>query len=169
MQKNGFALVRDDDGVELDWWETIPPRVEVPGTSIAAFGVTSAWSFDGYHIEARAREFADPPPDPIIVPRSISRQRCAMQMCVMGLITAAEMVAMAQTAEPPALVEGLLANMPEPDQSFARASFAEGSYSRANQLLVQLMTGQTVPDGNGGTREATNDDIDQFFIAADAL
>jgi len=93
----------------------------------------------------------------------ISRQQCAMEMAAMGLISPAEMVAMAKDGTPPELVETLLQAMLEPDQSFARAAFAKATYSRSDPLLVQLMTGQPVPVEGGGTRPATADDIDQFF------
>ncbi|GHE72327.1 hypothetical protein GCM10019059_34990 [Camelimonas fluminis] len=108
-----------------------------------------------------------PPPPPTIA--DISRQQCAMRMCQMGLIGPEDMVAMAQSGTPPAMVENMLGAMPEPDQSFARAAFAKNTYSRKDPLLVLMMTGQPVPVPGGDPRPATADDIDQFFRDAALL
>lgn len=94
------------------------------------------------------------PPAP--VPQSISRRQCARQMLIMGLISPAEAVEMAQKAAPPAIVGTMLAAMPEPHQSLARIDFAAGAYERGNPLLIAVMTGTG----------ATSSDIDDFFRAA---
>ena len=79
-------------------------------------------------------------------------------MFARGLISGPEAVAMTTTATPPALVEAMLAALPEPEQTFSRINFGAGSYERGNPLLNALMIGT-------GASQA---DIDVFFIAAAA-
>ena len=110
------------------------------------------------HARAVAGEFgpigAYEPPAPA-VPAAISRRQCAAEMFARGLITGPEAVAMTATATPPALVEAMLAALPETEQTFARIDFGAGTYARGNPLLNALMTGT-------GADQA---EIDGFFIA----
>lgn len=92
------------------------------------------------------------------VPVAISRRQCAAEMFSRGLITGPEAVAMTTTATPPALVEAMLAALPEPEQTFARIDFGAANYLRENPLLNALMIGTG----------ASLADIDAFFIAAAA-
>ncbi|TPQ45586.1 hypothetical protein C2U72_26530, partial [Prosthecomicrobium hirschii] len=62
------------------------------------------------------------------------------------------------TATPPALVEAMLAALPDPEQTFARIDFGASVYARGNALLNALMIGT-------GANQA---DIDAFFIEAAA-
>jgi hypothetical protein len=73
------------------------------------------------------------------------------------MITGPEMVAMARTGTPPALVAGLLSSIePEADRYKAEADFAADLYERANPLLVAMMT----------ATGATPAQIDDFFQSA---
>lgn len=61
MKVSGFALVRDVDSAEVQWWEEIPPRFEIPGARLVVFGADKNWRVYGHHIVPREREMADPP------------------------------------------------------------------------------------------------------------
>jgi hypothetical protein len=91
------------------------------------------------------------------VPASITRRQCAREMFERSMITGPEMVAMARTGTPPALVAGLLSSIePEADRYKAEADFAADLYERANPLLVAMMT------ATGATPAQIND----FFRSA---
>ncbi|MFD2676084.1 hypothetical protein [Camelimonas lactis] len=143
-------------------------EVEVPGVSPTQ-DIANYAGFLGHTFDPATGSFTPPPPPAPPAIADISRQQCAMRMCQMGLIGPEDMVAMAQSGTPPAMVENMLGAMAEPDQSFARAAFAKNTYSRADPLLVLMMTGQPVPVPGGDPRPATADDIDQFFRDAALL
>lgn len=92
-------------------------------------------------------------PQEVPVPQVISRRQCAAEMFARSLISSSEAIAMSTTGTPPAMVETMLAALPEPEQTYARIDFGAPNYDRANPLLVALMS------GTGADTEA----IDQFF------
>lgn len=70
MIKSGYALERVSDGVELLWWDAIPPRIDVPGELKVLFAAVPDWT-DGVHrIVARDKEFDDPPPSRRIISKA---------------------------------------------------------------------------------------------------
>ncbi len=95
----------------------------------------------------------------IIVPEKITRRQCSKQLFAMSMITSAEAVAMAAWAEPPTMIETVLASLPEPDQTNARIDFASDLYERINPLLTGIMT----------AAGSTSEEIDTFFIEASKL
>ena len=120
------------------------------------------------YAKARAGEFGTvaayvapppPPPEPVIVPASITRRQCALQLLAEGLITEAEAVAMAATATPPAYVNTLFAGLSSMDRTRALIDFAANTYDRGNPLIAAMMTatGKTLADA------------DAFFVAASQL
>lgn len=88
------------------------------------------------------------PPPPAPVPQSITRRQCAKQLLAMGLITAADALAMTKTGDAPALVLNLLNTLPASTRIDAQIDFAADTYERINPLLNQLMTamGKTAED-----------------------
>lgn len=92
------------------------------------------------------------------VPASITRRQCARELFAAGAVTGPEMVAMTATGTPPAMVEAVLAALPEAGQWIARADFAADTYERTNPLLVTVMT------ASGASAE----NIDDFFRSAAA-
>lgn len=105
------------------------------------------------------REYPDPPPPPEPVPESITRRQCARELFERQMISGAEMVAMVAVGAPPAMVEVVFAQMPEPDVYVARADFAAATYERSSPLLVHVMS----------AAGASESDMDQFFRDAFAL
>lgn len=91
-------------------------------------------------------------------PALISRPQCAAELFARGMITADEMVAMASTAMPPALIDTVFAAMPAAEVPFARAKFAEMQYRRDDPLLAAVLKAVGADDA------AT----DAFFKAAAA-
>lgn len=105
--------------------------------------------------------FANPePPTPqIVVPYCITRRQCAMQLFSLQMISSDDAIAMTQTGTPPAAIQVFIDQMNEPDRTMAMLDFAAMEYQRNSVLLASLMT------ANG----MTDQQIDQFFIAAAAL
>ncbi len=106
----------------------------------------------------------DPPPESL-VPGSVTRRQCALQLMAMGMISMAEAKAMAKNGTMPAFVAAYLdaavANgaMTEEQRNLAEIDFAAVNYFRDNPLISMLMS------ANG----ASSGDLDQFFIAAARL
>lgn len=108
--------------------------------------------------------FFDPNPPPqiepvVIVPSSITRRQCALQLLSLAMITTVEALSMTQSGIPPASIQANFDAMSEPDRSLAMIDFAAVNYYRSNPLINTLMA------ENGMTSE----EVDQFFIAAAAL
>jgi len=143
MQKNGYALVRDADGAELDWWEMIPPRIDVPGTTIVAFGADETWQSDeGYHLAPSTREFADPPDlDPTLpAPLApITRRQLLLELKSRGLITAQEAIAAATSGVVPASVQAVFDLFPEADRDEAVITWATMSQAERGHPIVQAL------------------------------
>jgi hypothetical protein len=104
-------------------------------------------------------EFVPPPPAPPVVPESITRRQCALQLLAMGMITGPEAVAMTRDGTPPAMVQAYIDALPEAEKYRAEIDFAAVAYFRANPLLESIMA------ASGSTPEQ----LDQFFVAAAAL
>jgi hypothetical protein len=95
-------------------------------------------------------------PDPIDVPRSITRRQCAIELRERNLITPQEALDMTRTGIPPAMVQKIFSSMSETDQLIAETDFAADTYLRSNPLLIFIMSASG----------ASEEDIDQFFISA---
>lgn len=67
MILNGYALVRIADNAELFWWESIPPRIDIPGEQIVLFAAVVDWTEGNYKLISQTREIADPVPEPRLV------------------------------------------------------------------------------------------------------
>ena len=120
--------------------------VEIPLGTSYGYG----WSWDGMKLVEPVV------PNSIIVPESITRRQCAMQLFSVGMITGDEGIAMTQSGIPPIAVQAYLATLPEPDLTMAMMDFAATSYFRDNPLLAALMTANNM----------TDEQVDQFFIEA---
>ena len=107
-------------------------------------------------------EAATPSP----VPQEISRPQGAREMFMRSMIELPEMLAMSLVGTPPAMVEALLASLPEPQQSFARADFGRYTWRRDNVLLCTFMTQAILATTPGATEEQISAAIDDFFRAA---
>lgn len=108
-------------------------------------------------IDAALEAASDLPPVP--VPAQLTRRQFAKQMRVAGMITGAESVAMIATAQPPAMIEALFAQLPSDAEIAAREDFAAQTYLRSDHTMVALLTAAGVSSG----------EADAFFIAAAAL
>lgn len=124
--------------------------------SLAPFGaVITQW-------EAKKHASDNPPPDGStdpVVPDTITRRQCALQLLTMQMISADEALVMTRDGTPPAAVQAAFDEMPEPNRTMAMIDFAAINYYRSNQLIPSLM------QANGMTEA----DVDAFFMAASAL
>lgn len=169
MIKNGYALVRDAGGAEVAWWQTIPERVDVPGTTVGVFGASVGWSGGGHHIVARAKEFADPPSAviPVIPPLNpygvpdISDRQFFQKLALDGVITKSEALAAVRTGDIPAAMQAIVDQITDADQRFAAEMLLSGAtvFQRGNYLTEAVRT----------SRGMTSDECDQFFRDAAAL
>lgn len=107
---------------------------------------------------AAAKAALQTPPVEVIVPQSISRRQCAIEMRERGMISPQEALDMVKYGEMPDMVRELIEHLPEEERILIETDFAADSYYRNNTLLVSLMT----------ATGATSDDIDDFFVAASA-
>lgn len=100
------------------------------------------------------------PATPILpVPSSITRRQCARALFARQMISGPEMVAMAATGTPPAMILAAFSAFPEAERWVALTDFAAATYLRTNPLLVGIMT----------STGASSADIDDFFRAAASL
>lgn len=107
MKKAGFALRRKSDGVSLEWWDVIPPRIDTPEGDVI-FGATEGWALGDYVITAEQREFADPPDiDPLLPAPLITRKQLIIGLLSDAFITPEEAMAAAQTGAVPAVIQGI--------------------------------------------------------------
>lgn len=104
--------------------------------------------------EVAALPIPEQPPVP-----KITRHQCTLALFSRQMITGEEAKAMAAWAEPPEMVERVLAAIPEPDQTTARINFAADTYERTNPLLNHVMT----------AAGSTSEQIDEFFREAAKL
>lgn len=75
MIVNGFALNNISTGEQVAWWETIPPRIDLPDDGIVLFGALPDWSNDKYQIVAATSEFPDPPAVRQLIAKSLILDR----------------------------------------------------------------------------------------------
>lgn len=120
-------MLQDRGDVPADW---VVAAVDYTGGFPAA--AQEAWRWDGGAL------ICVTPPAPIV--DEISRRQCAAQLFAESIITGPEAIAMTATGTPPAVVEAVLAAIPEPDQTFARLEFAASTYDRTNALVGAVMT-----------------------------
>ncbi len=142
MIKNGYALVREADNTELSWWEVIPARIDVPGTTLVAFAATSDWSAEGYLIRPSVREFADPPDiDPVLpAPLApITRRQLLLELKARELITPQEAIAAATAGAVPSSVQAVFDTLPEADRDEAMITWATMSQAERTHPLVALL------------------------------
>lgn len=95
---------------------------------------------------------------PAIVPSYITRRQCAIELRERGMITAQEALAMTKYGDVPGMIAAIISQMPEEQRIITETDFAADSYLRSNPLLVSMMQ----------ATGATENDIDDFFIAAAA-
>lgn len=93
-----------------------------------------------------------------IVPKLITRRQCAIELRERGMITAQEALAMTKYGDVPGMIAAIISQMPEEQRIIIETDFAADSYLRSNPLLVSMMQ----------ATGATDNDIDDFFIAAAA-
>lgn len=97
-----------------------------------------------------------PPPPVIVVPVSITRRQCALELLNQKLITSTEALEMTRNGIPPAFVRDILSLLSTDERNMAEIDFAADTYLRSNPLLNQLMK----------MAGSTDAEIDQFFISA---
>lgn len=95
----------------------------------------------------------------MIVPNSITRRQCALQLLAMAMVSGAEAVEMVRSGIPPTSLMQFFNAMEEPARTVALIDFAADNYYRANPLFGQFMA------ANGMNAQQ----IDDFFIAATQL
>lgn len=116
--------------------------------------VTAGWRYDDETFLPPISVSDDP-----AIPPEISRPQAALQMRAMSLIDDDEMVAMAATGTPPAMVGALIAALPTGDQAIAKVHFSRYTYARGNGVLVSMMAAAGYAP----------EEVDEFFRAAAAL
>lgn len=103
-----------------------------------------------------------PSSDPVferVVPESITRRQCALELLNRQIITGAEALDMTRNGTPPTAVMTYIETLPADDQIKAQIDYAAENYYRKNQLLIAIMTANNL----------SSDDIDEFFINAAKL
>lgn len=60
MIVNGFALETIADDVEIEWWSSIPARIELPSGDVI-FAAPVGWHDDDYQVIQKAHVVDDPP------------------------------------------------------------------------------------------------------------
>lgn len=75
MIKNGYALERIEDEVELQWFETIPSRIDIPEALIVLFSAQPDFNDGKYRIVSRDKEFPDPEPQRRLISKSLVLDR----------------------------------------------------------------------------------------------
>jgi hypothetical protein len=168
LDKDGAVISPGSPGTPA-----IPGRPAIPAVPDT---LSDPWPFGASpdDVEAHGREiyakakagdfgpvapYLPPPPPAPVVPASITRRQCALQLLAEGLVTEAEAVAMAATATPPAYVNTLFAGLSSMDRTRALIDFAANTYDRGNPLIVGMMT----------ATGKTPADADAFFLAASQL
>jgi hypothetical protein len=152
------AVVDPATGNVLNIIEADPEKDRLDGALLILSDTASpGWIWDG-------TTFYDPTPPPVVVPRviipkTITRRQCALQLRVAGMITIQEAKDMTKTGTPPASIQAYFDTMPAEQKDLAEIDFAAINYYRDNPLITALMT------ANG----LTETDIDNFFIAAALL
>lgn len=162
IAKTGFDL----SGVDPNWralqWDEDRGWIEVHrGDRIWLSDIGTVQPFiDMYN--AQAAEPGEPDVSDVpLVPQSITRRQCALQLLAMGAITAQEALDMTKTATVPAAIAQILdaqvANgaMTAEQRILAEIDFAAMNYYRNNSLLSLM--------------GLTEQEIDGFFIAAAQL
>ena len=108
--------------------------------------------------QQEADEFAAMPAPQILVPESITRRQCALQLLAIGQISAQEALNMTKTAVVPSFVSVIFdervssGSWTAEQRIIAEIDFAAANYYRNNSLL--------------GLMGLTSEQIDQFFIEA---
>lgn len=92
----------------------------------------------------------------LIVPKSITRRQCAIELRERGTITPKECLDMIRYGIPPATIQSIFSNLTEEQKILAETDFATDVYLRNNDILNSIMT------ASGATKE----DIDNFYISA---
>lgn len=161
----GFQLIDASGTVLQSWggeWGFCPPMpnpLHLPNGDVV-LGPELNTDYSGHQIvEWNMDEPPPPPPPPPVVPESITRRQCALQLFAVGMITGPEAVAMARDGTPPASVQAAFDTLPEPNKTLALIDFAASNYYRASPLIPSLMA------ANGMTEEQ----VDQFFVEASTL
>jgi hypothetical protein len=156
----GYKLIEIETGNVIETWggkwgvePPIPNPIRLPnGDHVHAPSVDV--DYGGYKLTWLMMD------EPVIIPDSITRRQCALQLLTLNMITPAEAVEMVQAGIPPEIVKGYIDALPsEMDRAVATINFAAATYQRLNPLLFALM------QANGKTEA----DRDQFFIAAAQL
>lgn len=148
------------DGSLVDLLITVESGEEWPFTAKAG----EAGHTGQLHARATAGEFGPvaayvppaQPPSQATVPSVITRRQCALQLNIAGYISMSEARDMAKSAEPPAFIDSVFAQLSSDDRLRAEIDFAANTYERSNPLLVGVMSASG----------ATPAQIDDFFRAA---
>lgn len=157
LRQDGLAIALVPEG----GWVTLPNGDRV---SPALAGWSNA---DGLSLvavpEAQAEALALPEPTAeerrAALP-ALSRRQVFIGLVVSGLATAEEVLAISATGTIPAVIEAAFAAMPEPQQSYARITFAEFTVAQRldpTTLLLQAAAG------------LTDADLDAFFVEFSAV
>lgn len=154
-----FALLIDNAFVEIRNYEEKPP--DLPHKKATWHNVIREYGepFTGIEGKNWVIRTVDPSTLSPVVPESITRRQCALQLLGMKIITADEALAMTKDGTPPAAVAAVFSQMPVDQALFAKIDFAAMSYYRSNPLINVMM------QANGMTPEQ----IDDFFILAATL
>lgn len=113
MIVHGYALVRIEGNEELQWWNSIPARIDVPGAEIVIFEAKEGGDYHGYTIVARDKEFPDPTP---VIPFSITDRQFGDALYTMGVITHEERMAFGKVGDLPAQMAAVIALIEDEEQ-----------------------------------------------------
>lgn len=154
-----WAIVKDDKIINIISWDGVTPwqapeDCELINIDNVEPNPGSDWLYDS----ATQTFYAPPPPAPI-VPTSITRRQCSLELFNRQLITGAEALEMTKNGTPPAAIMAYINTLTPDEQIRAQIDFAAENYFRNNELLIAIMTANNMSPS----------DIDDFFIAASKL
>lgn len=148
-----FALLINSTFQEFRHYAEQPEDIPHKGVSwhpvVREYGVP----FEGLENGNWVIRIVDPATLPPLVPGSITRRQCALELYARQVISLEEALAMTKTSEVPDAVAQVFAGLPTPEaRMLAEIDFAAANYYRSNSLLGMM-----------GLTEAQ---VDEFFLAA---
>lgn len=152
VSKSGFVFNDTDPNWRVIQWDENCGWIEVcSGERVWLADISTVQPFvDMYAAQVE--------PEPFLVPESITRRQCALELYARQIITLEEALAMTKTAEVPVAIAQVFdaavtnGQMTADQRMLAEIDFAAINYYRANSLL--------------GFMGLTDLQIDEFFVAA---
>lgn len=145
-----YAVIQN--GVVVNIVEAAPDFAAAQGW-VKLTGAGIGWTYDG-------STFSPPPPPQPEVPAEVARRQILTALGILGWITEAEAEAALATGARPAVVDAVIAQMPEGDQFGARMKWIGFQKAYRDDDMVAALALAT---------SRTGADIDHLFIIADTV